>query len=46
LSFLPFSSQQAVAAYNDAVEDYGVEARPIRLPSGSVNWPTTSPFGA
>jgi hypothetical protein len=35
-----------MAAYGDAVEDYGVAARPIRLPSGSVKWPTVSPVGA
>jgi hypothetical protein len=35
-----------MAAYDDAVEDYGVAASPIRLPSGSVKWPTTSPVGA
>jgi hypothetical protein len=27
-------------------DDYAVAATPIRLPSGSVKWPTTSPVGA
>jgi hypothetical protein len=36
----------AGGAYNDADNDYDVAARPIRLPSGSVKWPTTSPVGA